>query len=375
MLPLLLMIPAAVALAYQAVALLASLVYLERSRLRRAKPLPAFTPPVSILKPVYGLDAALDAAIRSHLTQDYPAYELLIGVQEPDDPAIPVIEAALKDHPAASARLIVCGTQAPNRKTGSLIDLAREARYGVLIVNDADIKVPPDYLRRVAAPLHDPKAGLVTCIYRASSASLPGAFESLGIAIDFIPSTLVAPFAGVDEFGLGSTLCFRRQDLEAIGGFEAIREYIADDYQLARRITALGRHSVLSEVIVDTHMADPDWRAVWLHQLRWARTIRASRPGGYAGLPVTHAGVWAVVSLAAGNVGAATALWLARSTMGAVSGFAVLRHWPALLLAPLLPLWDLWAFAVWLSGYFGRTAWWRGRRITLSPDGRILNAE
>ncbi len=371
MLPLLLLLPAAVALAYQAVALLASLVFLERSRIRRSKPLPAFTPAVSILKPVRGLDEALDAAIRSHLTEDYPNYEFLIGVQDAGDPAIPVIRAALAAHPNAQARLVMCTTKAPNAKVGTLIDLAREARHEVLIVNDADIKVPADYIRRVTAPLSNPKNGVVTCLYRSSASTHAGEFESICIATDFIPSTLVAPLVGIDEFGLGSTLCFRREDLEAIGGFAAIQDYIADDYQLAKRIHALGRSCVMSEVIVDTHMADPGWREVWRHQLRWARTIRVSRPGGYAGLPVTHAGVWAVANLAVGNFGAATALWLARSTMGAVSGFLVLRHWPSLLAAPLLPLCDIWAFAVWLAGYFSRTAWWRGRRITLSGDGRI----
>jgi ceramide glucosyltransferase len=120
-------------------------------------------------------------------------------------------------------------------------------------------------------------------------------------------------------------------------------------------------------------MGAPGWRDVWRHQVRWARTIRVSRPGGYAGLPVTHAGVWALANLAAGNVGAAAALWVARTTMGVVAGFVVLRHWPAAVFTALLPLWDLWAFAVWLAGLAGRTAWWRGRRITLSPDGRILN--
>lgn len=375
MLSLLLLIPAAIALAYQTVALLASLVFLERSRIRRSKPLPAYTPAVSVLKPVHGLDDALDAAIRSHLSQEYPEYELLLGVQDEDDPAIPVIRAALADHPEAHARLVMCSTRTANAKVGSLIDMAREARHSILIVNDADITVPRDYLRRVVAPLQDPQAGIVTCLYRASSASLAGAFECLGIAIDFMPSTLVAPLVGVKEFGLGSTLCFRRQDLAAAGGFEAFQDYIADDYQLAHRITSLGRHAVMSEVVVDTHMADPGWRAVWRHQVRWARTIRVSRPGGYAGLPVTHAGVWALLNLAAGNVGAATALWVARATMGAAAGFAVLRHWPALILAPLLPLWDLWAFAVWAAGFAGRSAWWRGRRVTLSRDGRIIESQ
>jgi ceramide glucosyltransferase len=163
------------------------------------------------------------------------------------------------------------------------------------------------------------------------------------IATDFIPSTLVAPMVGINEFGLGSTLCFRKADLEAIGGFAAVKEYIADDYQLAKRITGLGRRKVLSEVVVQTTLNSPSWRDVWRHQIRWARTIRVSRGDGYLGLPVTHAGLWAIVCLLTGHLSMGLTLWLARATMGAMAGFVVLRHWPALLAAPLIPLWDLWA--------------------------------
>jgi ceramide glucosyltransferase len=233
--------------------------------------------------------------------------------------------------------------------------------------------VPPDYLKRLAASLEQPGAGVVTCLYRARAASLAGCFEALGIVTDFMPSALVAPFVGVREFGFGSTLCFRRADLEAIGGFGAFDDFIADDYQLASRIVALGKRSVFADAAVVTWLADPDWRSVWRHQLRWARTIRFSRPGGFAGMPVTHAGLWALLNLAAGNADAAAALWLARSVMGAFAGFAVLGHWPALVAAPLIPLWDLFAFAIWMAAWCGRAAWWRGHRIVLAARGKIVS--
>lgn len=360
-----------VALAYQVFALLAVIVHKERSRLRYTKPIPAFTPPVSILKPVRGLDEGFPSAIASHAAQHYPEFEILFGVHDLNDPAVPAIRQLIADHPELAIRLIHVTTQSPNRKAAVLIDLAREARHPVLLVNDADITVPADYLRRVAAPLEDAQIGIVTCLYRATASSLPGRWEALGIATDFIPSTLVAPLVGVKEFGLGSTLCFRAADLQAIGGFASIQEFIADDYQLAKRITALGRHALLSEVVVDTTLSDPDWLAVWRHQLRWARTIRVSRGGGYAGLPVTHAGVWILANLLAGNYPIAVTLLVARLTMGVSGGFLVLRHWPALLAAPLIPVWDLWAFAVWVMGLMGRTVHWRNGRITLSPDGRM----
>jgi len=374
--PYVLLFIGSVALAYQAVALLASLVFVERSRLRYAKPIPVHVPAVSILKPVYGLDDAFAAAIESHAFLEYPEFEILFGVHSLDDPAVPAIRSLIEAHPNVSIRLIHSATQTPNAKVGTLIDLAKEAKHPVILVNDSDITVPRDYLRRVAAPLAEAQTGVVTCLYRATASSFPGHFEAIGIATDFIPSTLVAPLFGFSEFGLGSTLCLRRDDLDAIGGFAAFQDFIADDFQLATRVSALGRRTVLSEVVVETTLSDPTWRDVWRHQLRWARTNRASSPFGYLGLPITHAGFWAVLNLLIGNVGIAVALGLARATMGAVSGFAVLRHWPVLLAAPLITLWDLWAFVVWIGGLVGRTVVWRNRRITLHRDGRMaVNAQ
>ncbi|MBL0155657.1 MAG: bacteriohopanetetrol glucosamine biosynthesis glycosyltransferase HpnI [Bryobacterales bacterium] len=362
---------ALIALGYQIFALLGAIVYFAKSAFLLSKPTGSYTPPVSILKPVRGLDSALHDALLSHMTQDYPDYEILIGVRDMEDPAVPVIRQLITEHPEHPIRLIHCQTDTPNAKVGILIDLARQARHEIILVNDADISVPPQYLRRVAAPLAEPRNGLVTCLYHATAHSIPGNWEALGIATDFIPSTLVAPMVGINEFGLGSTLCFRKTDLAAIGGFDAVKEFIADDYQLAKRITQLGRETVLSEVVVGTTLNAPTWRDVWRHQVRWARTIRVSRRGGYLGLPVTHAGLWAIVAMLTGHWPLGLTLWLARATMGATAGFVVLRHWPALLAAPLLPLWDLWAFTIWLTGLAGRTVHWRNKQMTLNRDGRI----
>lgn len=370
----LLLAAAAVAVFYQSAALAASVVFLLRARFAPA-PAPAVLPAISILKPVYGIDPQLEEAVESHLRLDYPEYELLMGFQRRDDPAIPVLERLLDRYPQAQARIEIVDTAAMNAKTGVLERLSRKARHGVLVVNDADITVPADYLRRLAASLDQPGAGVVTCLYRARASSFAGCLEALGIAADFMPSALVAPLVGVREFGFGSTLCFRRKDLEAIGGFGAFDDYIADDYQLASRIVALGKRAVFADIPVLTYLADPGWLAVWRHQLRWARAIRFSRPGGFAGMPVTHAGVWALANLAAGNVGAAAALWLARSVMGAMAGFAVLRHWPALLAAPLIPLWDAFALAIWAAAWCGDSVWWRGHRIRIGAGGKILRRD
>jgi ceramide glucosyltransferase len=365
------LLAALIALGYQVFALLATIIYFARSAFQLSRPTGSYTPPISILKPVRGLDEALHDALASHIVQDYPECEVLIGVKDMEDPAVPVIRQLIERNRGREIRLIHCHTDAPNAKVGVLIDLAREARHGVILVNDSDISVPPHYLRRVVAPLESADAGLVTCLYHATANSVPGGWEALGIATDFIPSTLVAPMVGINEFGLGSTLCFRKVDLEAIGGFEAVQEFIADDYQLAKRITQLGRRTVLSEVVVQTTLSAPTWRDVWRHQIRWARTIRVSRGDGYLGLPVTHAGLWAIVCMATGHWSMGLTLWLARATMGATAGFVVLRHWPALLAAPFIPLWDLWAFVIWLTGLAGRTVHWRNAKMTLHRDGRI----
>lgn len=357
---------AVLAALYQLAALIAALLHKAGQ-----EPDSGFSPPVSILKPVRGRDPRFYEAIRSHALQDYPQYEILFGLSDPADPAIADIERLQAEFPRLPIRLAVCETTAPNGKAGVLAGLEPLARYPYLLVNDSDILVEPDYLRRVAAPLADPETGLVTCLYRADAGSLPGRWEALGIAADFAASVLVARLAGVREFGLGATLAFRAAELARIGGFAALGEFLADDYQLARRLTRLGKRAVLASAVVETCLGKPDWTAVWRHQVRWARTIRVSRPGGYAGLPVAHAGLWALIALAAGLGWAAAALAALRIAAGAAAGWGVLsspivRRW-----WPLIPLWDLWAFAVWCAGLAGRTVEWRGLRLRLDRGGRI----
>lgn len=371
MLSLAILIAGAVAVGYQVTALLACLIHWGVARLRYRKPPSSPKPPISILKPVRGLDSGFAAAILSHAEQDYPEYEILFGVREMDDPAVPAIRSLIESYPKLPIRLIHCPADAPNGKVAILLELENHAKHAILLVNDADITVPRDYLARVVSPLDAMETGVVTCLYRATAASVAGQWEALGIATDFIPSTLVAPLVGVKEFGLGSTLCFRAEDLKVIGGFEALKEYIADDYQLAKRITKLGRQSFLSEVTVSTTLSDPGWLSVWRHQLRWARTIRVSRGGGYLGLPVTQAGLWVLLNLLSGHYSMAVVLLVARISMGLTGGFLVLRHWPVVFAAPLIPLWDLWAFVVWLAGLLGRTIHWRNGKAELLTDGRM----
>jgi ceramide glucosyltransferase len=348
----------AVAAAYQVFAILACL----RFRTRRQAP-GASGQPVSILKPVQGLDSALLNAVESHHNL-HGEYELLCGVRSLDDPAVPL----LRKFPRV--RVVECTTKTPNGKVGVLADLVRAARFDTIIVNDADISVPPDYLEQVTSPLADPAVGLVTCLYTPEGSTFAARFEGLGVATDFAPSTLVARLVGVDEFAMGSTLAFRREDLERIGGFEAIGEYLADDYQLGRRLHQLGLNCVLGEVIVTTHLGG-GWRDVWRHQLRWARTIRVSKFSGYLGLPVTFATSWAAVAAVTGNWRIAAGLLAVRMIMALEAGWVVMRSRDVLTLCFLIPARDLFATAVWAAGLFGNTVIWRGRELTLDREGRI----
>ena len=317
---------------------------------------------ISILKPVHGVDSALRDAIASHtiLTGEY---ELLCGVR-PGDPAAKLIA----EFP--TVKMVECTTITPNGKVGSLIDLARAARYPILVVNDADIRVEPDYLARVTGPLSDPSVGLVTCMFRPEGDTPAARFEALGVATDLVPSMIVARGLGVKDFASGATMAFRRTDLDRIGGFEAIADYLADDYQLGHRIHSLGLKCVLSDAIVATHLGG-DWSDVWTHQVRWARTVRVSKFWGYVGLPVAFASVWALALAAAGEWTWALALLAARMAMATAGGWIVLRSPDVLRMWALIPLRDLLTAAAWLAGLFGKSVVWRGRTLALDGEGRI----
>jgi ceramide glucosyltransferase len=352
----------AIAAGYQLLALFACL------QARRRKPSPGNQPfPASILKPVYGADPALQEAIASHLAQDLSGagqFELLCGVRA-GDPAVNLLSRF------PGVRIVQTTTQTPNGKAGALIDLERAATHPLLVVNDADIRVEPDYLRRVTAPLNDPGVGLVTCLYRPEGDTFAARFEGLGVSTDFAPSALVARMVGVDEFAMGSTLAFRRADLKRIGGFEAIAAYLADDYQLGHRIHALGLKCVLSDVIVSTRLSG-GWSDIWRHQIRWARTIRVSKFAGYLGLPVTFATLWAVVAGLSGEYRTAIALLIVRMIMAIEAGWFVLRSRDVLRLFYLIPLRDLFAGVVWLVGLFGSSVEWRGKCLKLDGQGKIV---
>jgi ceramide glucosyltransferase len=277
---------------------------------------------------------------------------------------------------------MVCGENlGANIKVSNLAQMVREARYEYLIVNDSDIRVEPDYLRRVMAPLNDPRVGLITCLYRGiANSTLGSRLESLGIGTDFSAGVLVAQNVenGI-RFGLGSTLAFRRRDLQAIGGFEAIVDYLADDYQLGSRIAALGLKVQLSNVIVETFLPHYKLSDFIAHQLRWARTVRDSRFWGYVGLGMTFGLPWAALALilAPGAVWAWALLACTaamRVTVAIVIGRVVLHDRQVLRSLAMIPLRDLFALGVWIVSFAGHQIVWRGDRFRLK-NGKLTTLE
>ncbi len=252
-----------------------------RERQAPAEALATCLPPVSILKPLKGIDPEIYQSFRSHCLQDYAEYEIIFGVSEPDDPAIESVQQLQREFPERQIKLVVCPKRlGANVKVSNLIQMLPEARYQHLIVNDSDIRVEPDYLREVVAPLADPRVGMVTCLYRGiAAATLGSRLESLGISTDFCPGVLAARQleSGI-RFGLGSTLAYCRADLNKIGGFDSFVDYLADDYEVGKRIADLGLKVKLSQVVVDTFLPSYRLRDFFAHQMRWAEECATRGP-------------------------------------------------------------------------------------------------
>ena len=336
-------------------------------------------PPVSILKPLKGTDPEMYESFRSHCLEDYAEYEIVFGVSDPSDPAIQCVERLRKEFPERSIQLVICPkVLGPNVKVSNLEQMVQTARYGYLIVNDSDIRVEPDYLRRIIAPLADQRTGMVTCLYRGVAArTLASRLEALGISTDFSAGVIAARWLeGGLSFGLGSTLAFRRQDLNAMGGFKSLVEFLADDYELGKRIAGLGLKVHLSDVVVETHLPAYDFSGFLAHQMRWARGVRDARLGGYIGLALTFGFMWALLTLLL----ARGALWswsvlgcvlLLRLLVACAVGKFILRGAQVFRQLWLLPLRDLIAVAVWITSFWGHNVIWRGDRFELKR-GRLV---
>jgi ceramide glucosyltransferase len=333
---------------------------------------PPDLPPVSILKPLKGTDPEMYGSLRSQCLQDYPEYEIIFGVSEAHDPAIELVERLKREFSQRAIRLVICRENlGANTKVSNLIQMLHEARHEHLIVSDSDVRVPANYLRSMIAPLGNPKIGLVTCLYRGVAGStLWSRLESLAISTDFAPGVLVARQIEGVKFGLGATMAFRRHDLQAIGGFESLADYLADDYQLGHRISALGLRVEIPDVVVETFLPRYTFREFFVHQLRWARTIRDSRFSGYLGMGITYGLPWAIIValVARGAAWAWVLLALTAVTRVVVAvgvGKSVLQDRYVARLLFLLPLRDVIAVIVWLVSFVGHTVTWRGERFRL----------
>lgn len=336
-----------------------------------------FTPPVSVLKPVCGLDPDQYASFETFCGQEYPDYELLFGALDPADPALSVVLRLAADHPECNIRLIAGGEKlGRNYKVSTLRLLARAARHDLLVLCDSDMRVGPDYLRRIVAPFHARDVGLVTCPYRGCLArNLAARLEALGIGADFMPGVLLTEWLWGTRFAFGSTIAVRRAALDAAGGFEALADELADDYRLGMGVRAAGYRILLSDYVVDDVLGAEDFRAMWARRLRWARTARVLQPAGWAGSFITHGTPLAIAFAASAGFSRAGWMVLAATLLvRAVTATGTARllgdtNLPRLL--PLLPLSDLLGFALWALSFAGNTVEWRGRKFRLGPGGRL----
>jgi ceramide glucosyltransferase len=342
----------------------------------RAQRLAAVAPPVSILKPLCGEDAGLYENLDSFCRQEYPTWQVVFGVQDGHDAAIPVVRRLMAAHPAADMALVIESARRDgNLKVANLQNMLPAARHDMIVIADSDMRVRPDYLAEVTAPLADPANGLVTCLYRGVSA---GGFWSqlacLNINHGFLPQALVAAALGERNGCFGATLALRRDTLEAAGGLAAIADSLADDHALGSAVRRLGRTVVLSPHVVDNIVRESSLAGLFRHELRWSRTIRAIAPVGFVGSVLTQPVVLALAALALGVMPLPAAAMLALA-LGCRA--AMVRMVDRALRLPATPLWlmparDSLSFVVFVASFFSRTVAWRDRTFRIGPDGQLI---
>lgn len=371
-------------LVYMVLALWAARDFVRGLRRSRAAAEPEFAPPVTLLKPLKGLDPQLDAGLRSHCLQQYGGpFEIVFGVHTPDDPAVIAVDRLRQEFPGVTMRLVVCPERlGTSGKVSNLVQMLPAASYEHVVINDSDIVVAPGYLRGVMQPFGDARVGLVTAPYLGRSglgrqATVWARLEALGIATDFMPGVLTArKLEGGIHFGLGSTLATSRTALQLAGGLEPLVGYLADDYELGSRIAAAGYRVELCGQVVETSVPAYGLGGFWDHQMRWARSTRESRRMGYVGLGVTYCIPWALLTVVASG----GALWsvsllvfalLARTAVALTVGVGVLRDEQVLRDLWLLPVRDLFGLVFWAWSFAGDTVVWRGERFLLR-NGRIV---
>ncbi len=364
------------ALAYQILALICLARFFRAPNLPRAL---SPGPGVTIFKPLKGLDPSTRECLLSFLTQDYRPYQVLFGVEDPDDPVLPLLEELKQAFPHLEVEIHPCPEALGlNPKISVLRQLETRARYDLLVIADGDVKVGADFLSRLVPALNDPAVGLVCCPYRAGETKTLGAhLEALTIAADFIPSVAVASAVAPVRFALGSTMAMPRQVFRRIGGFLPLADFLADDYQLGWRVAQAGFKVLLLPYVVETQSPWMSFKDYLAHQLRWSRTYRVCRPKGYLAYGITHALIYNAAFLLASGW-APAALGLLAATLALRWGLACFSErlclqgvlpWKAFL---LLPVKDFLSFGFWLLSFLGNRVTWKNARYRVSPEGKLV---
>jgi ceramide glucosyltransferase len=355
---------AAAPLLYYALATRVAITFFRREREQR---LGSYTPPVSIIKPVRGVDFGSFDNFSSFCRQDYPDYEILFAVNDDGDSALPLIQQIIAEFPERRIRMLVGAENlGANRKVNKLARLAREAKHDVLVLSDGDVRVGPNYLREVVAPLLDRTIGAVTSFYRAiSEKNIWAEMEAVGASSDFFAGVLMARWTEGIHFALGASIATTKEWLNKIGGFEELAGTLADDYELGNRIARAGGEVVLSREVVWTMYPAQTARGFWDHQVRWARTVRLCRPRSYLGLFLTQGFPWMALAALVAPSGVVAASYIV--------GYVVLRFAMAWTVGVrgvgdevlrrriwLVPLRDAVQFVVWLASFGSNRIKWGG---------------
>ena len=346
----------------------------EARRQLHSVPADAHLPPVSVLKPVHGLEAQLSVNIESFFRQDYPDYEILFAADEADDPALEVVREVCARYPHIPTRILVTGTPWPNPVVYAFHCMADAASHEILVTTDSDVEVGPRYLREIVPPMLDPRVGMVTCVYRGKNAG--GFFSGLtaiGMSVEMTAGVLVANLLEGMKFGLGPSTVVRKDSLASIGGYTALRDYIAYDFAIGNLIAKAGYRVVLSGHIIDHVVNQKSFRHMWQNQLRWAQTTRYSRPWGHLGSGLVFAMPYGLIGFfAAGFLGhwkiGAMLLGIAllnRLAEAWLVGWTVVRDPEIRRTTWLYPLRDLLGFAVWFASYLKLRYVWRDSRFEL----------
>jgi ceramide glucosyltransferase len=358
---------------YYLVAIVAGAAFFRRRG--RAVDLPGpsekFAPPVSILKPIFGLDREAYENFASFCCQDYPNFEIIFCVSDQNEPSLPAIQKLIADFPRVPIRVLVGSDPiGASDKVNKLCRMAREARHDYLIVSDSDVRVDPEFLRAMMAPFAHREVGGVTCLYRGiTDGSLSADLEALGNSADFAPSVIVAGISGSLNFMLGAVMITTKRHLAAIGGFESVADYFCDDYELGDRIAATGARVELSRLPVDIVYPHETLGDAFRHQVRWNLSIRYSRPLGHLGLILTQTLPWTILLWGFVSLPVALAYYAAamlfRAALAISVGFRGMKDRLVLRRLWMLPLRDAFGSAAWFASFFRQRIHWRGRQFLI----------